>query len=84
MENQLDNITILFESTSLYAQNKSFAVFVSARQKKRLWTDGPTDRLTDGPTDQRTDQRRTDGWRDRWTHPLIESWLTTKKQGQSP
>ena len=36
-------------------------------------TNGRTDRRTDGPTDRRTD-RRTDGR----THPLIESWLTTK------
>ena len=49
--------------TSLYTQNKSFAVFVSARQKKkRLPTDRPTDQPTDGSTDG-------------WTHPLIESWL---------
>ena len=30
----------------------------------------PTDRRTIGPTDRRTDGR---------THPLLESWLTTKK-----
>jgi len=51
--------------TSSYTRNKSFAVFVSARRKKRL----RTDRRTDGRTDRRTDRR---------THPLIESWLTTK------
>ena len=37
--------------TSSYTRNKSFAVFVSARQKKRLRTDP----RTDGPTDRRTD-----------------------------
>ena len=31
-------------------RHKSFAVFVSARQKKRLRTDRPTDQRTDGPT----------------------------------
>ena len=50
--------------TSSYTRNKSFAVFVSVRQKKEV-TDGRTDRPTDGPIDGRT-------------HPLIESWLTTK------
>ena len=36
------------------------------RSKKKRVADGPTDGLTNGPTDGRT-------------HPLIESWLTTKK-----
>ena len=44
---------------------------------KALRTDQPTDRQTDRQTDQRTD-RRTDGW----THPLIESWLTTNKNNR--
>jgi len=39
-------------------RHTSFAVFVSARRKKRLgmdgWTDRPTDGLTDGPIDVRT------------------------------
>ena len=50
--------------TSLYKRDMSFALFVSARQKKEV-TDGPTDGWTDGRTYQRT-------------HPHIELWLTTK------
>ena len=44
------------------AVNVSFPHF----SRKRY---GRTDGRTDGPTDRRTDGR---------THPLIESWLTTK------
>ena len=37
------------------------------------WTDGQTDGRMDGPADGPTD-----GPMDGGTHPLIESWLTTK------
>ena len=49
-------------STRPDTRHKSFAVFVSARRQSGY---GRTDGPTDGPTDGRT-------------HPLIESWLTTK------
>ena len=42
------------KATSSYTRNKSFAVFVSARRKKKV-TDRRTDGPTDGPTDGRTD-----------------------------
>ena len=61
------------EKTRPDTRHKSFAVFVSARQKKRLPTDQRTDGPTDGPTDRRTDGRtdgRTDtpSYRDERTH----------------
>ena len=38
------------KKTRLNTWHKSFAVFVSARQKRKLPTDGPTDRRTNGRT----------------------------------
>ena len=52
--------------TSSYTRNKSFAGSSLPAETKALRTNGPTDGPADGPTDGRT-------------HPLIESWLTTKK-----
>ena len=65
-QSEFDGVMML---TSSYTRNKSFAGSSLPAETKALRTDGPTDRRTNGPTDRRTNGR---------THPLIESWLTTK------
>ena len=58
------------ERINLYTRNKSFAGSSLLAETKALRTDRRTNRK-DQPTDRRTDGR---------THPLIESWLTTKNK----
>ena len=62
------------KKTSSYTRNTLFAGLSLPAETKALRTDGPTN----GPMDQQTN-RPTDQWTNGRTHPLIESWLTTKK-----
>ena len=53
----------MMEQGRIHGISRSPSSFLPA--KKKEVTDGWTDRRNDGPTNG-------------WTHPLIESWLTTK------